>query len=601
MASVAANETASGPWRPGVDSTIPEAIRPLSTFLRAEATRTTPEAARELCDYTGLPRIDVVAFRPERLALHELLIRVTADLSVPDGTKIEDLGINFREMTRAILARSIVPRMAEVIAAYDAVRASISALVEREIGALFDGDTKANRRQAPWWRFLRAPAAAPSTGAEPAGEGAPNRELAVVADWDAKAHRASDAREAAAFRALARVASAVLVRHGRVWGSREMLASLAFDVACNECASGAIGRLIEPWIDEAVAAEGYRRLAPQRHPVVMNTKGASASGKSTLRPLQRRLAGELGVDWRDFALISPDIWRKQLLDYGSLGEHYKYAGAFTGEELRVIDQKLDRYMAEKAARRGMPHLLIDRFRFDSFAPDSDEAGSNLLTRFGDILYLFFMITPPASLVERAWIRGLEVGRYKAVDDTLAHGIEAYSGMPQFFFTWIDRHDKRVHFEFLDNSVRLPARPRTAAFGGNDTLNVLDVGALLDVERYRRVNVDALEPSALYLDRALLAPGRNTGFLRQCVTHFPNVNFAEQASGRIYLRVVDGKPAWIDREVFARALQNADARAAILDVLPSAADAASSASAPLYLRDIAGDEPIRTLGAWGDAR
>ena len=150
-------------------------------------------------------------------------------------------------------------------------------------------------------------------------------------------------------------------------------------------------------------------------------------------------------------------------------------------------------------------------------------------------------------------------------------------------------------------MRLPARPRTSAFGGNDTLNVLDVGGLLDVERYRRVNVDALEPAALYLDRALLAPERNTGFLRQCVAHFPNVNFAEQASGRIYLRVVDGKPAWIDREVFARALQNADARAAILDVLPSAADAASSASAPLYLRDIAGDEPIRTLGAWGDAR
>ena len=86
----------------------------------------------------------------------------------------------------------------------------------------------------------------------------------------------------------------------------------------------------------------------------------------------------------------------------------------------------------------MSHLLIDRFRFDSFAPDSDEAGSNLLTRFGRIIYLFFMITPPASLVERAWNRGLDVGRYKAVDDTLAHGVEAYSGMPELFFTWVQR-------------------------------------------------------------------------------------------------------------------------------------------------------------------
>ena len=119
----------------------------------------------------------------------------------------------------------------------------------------------------------------------------------------------------------------------------------------------------------------------------------------------------------------------------------------------------------------MAHLLIDRFRFDSFAPDSDEAGSNLLTRFGHSVYLFFVITPPELLVERAWKRGLEFGRYKAVDDTLAHSVEAYTGMPDVFFTWVRRTDKRIHFEFLDNTVRLGELPRTAAFGDNYTLNV----------------------------------------------------------------------------------------------------------------------------------
>ena len=116
----------------------------------------------------------------------------------------------------------------------------------------------------------------------------------------------------------------------------------------------------------------------------------------------------------------------------------------------------------------MTHLLIDRFRFDSFAPDSVEAGSNLLTRFGESAYLFFMITPPQQLVERAWKRGLEVGRYKAVDDTLAHAAEAYSGIPDVFFTWVRRGDKRIQFEFLDNTVRLGERPRTVAFGDNET-------------------------------------------------------------------------------------------------------------------------------------
>src|SRR5260370_10074053 len=99
-------------------------------------------------------------------------------------------------------------------------------------------------------------------------------------------------------------------------------------------------------------------------------------------------------------------------------------------------------MARKHRRGDMTHLLIDRFRFDSFATNSDEAGSNLLTRFGHTVYLFFMITPPELLVERAWKRGLQVGRYKAVDDTLAHSVEAYAGLPALFFTWVRRTDKQ---------------------------------------------------------------------------------------------------------------------------------------------------------------
>jgi hypothetical protein len=176
-------------------------------------------------------------------------------------------------------------------------------------------------------------------------------------------------------------------------------------------------------------------------------------------------------------------------------------------------------MAAKAARGHMTHLLIDRFRFDSFAPDSDEAGSNLLTRFGSTVYLFFMITPPASLVERAWGRGLEFGRYKAVEDTLAHGVEAYAGMPGIFFTWVRRADKRVHFEFLDNSVPMGERPRTVAFGWNEVFYVVDEEKLVDIERYRRVNIHARSPAELYPDPAVLAAERNRAFLDRCRAEF----------------------------------------------------------------------------------
>jgi hypothetical protein len=86
-------------------------------------------------------------------------------------------------------------------------------------------------------------------------------------------------------------------------------------------------------------------------------------------------------------------------------------------ELAIIDRKLDRYMTHKAKVGILPYLLIDRFRFDSFSNEPDEEdGSRLLTRFGSDVYMFFMVTPPEETIERAWKRGLQFGRYKAVDD-----------------------------------------------------------------------------------------------------------------------------------------------------------------------------------------
>jgi hypothetical protein len=318
-----------------------------------------------------------------------------------------------------------------------------------------------------------------------------------------------------------------------------------------------------------------------------------------LRPLQKKLTGDIGVQWSDFALISPDIWRKQLLDYASLGAAFRYAGAFTSDEVQIIDQKLDRYMASKNQRGEMSHLLIDRFRFDSFAPDSAEAGSNLLTRFGQTVYLFFVITPPEMLVERAWQRGLEFGRYKAVDDTLAHSVEAYSGMPNVFFTWVRRPDKRIQFEFLDNTVRLGERPRTAAFGDNETLNVLDVKAILDIDRYARIDVDATAAEFLYPDRTLLVPEKNVNFLKRCVGSFHRVNFAEQASGRVYLRIERGLPKLKDRAAFAAAMLSPDTLAAIRAVAPDAlSDSVPEATRAAYLTANQAHGPPPTLGEWG---
>ncbi len=595
MTEPAHADRAHGPWNPGIESQIPADLLPLATIFRSEHVRTTLADAQELADLTGLPLPDIVAFRPERLALHELLVRVTANVSVPDGEKIEDLGISFRAITRALLERHVAPRMDEIAAAYERVRRDAAAVIERELARLSAPPAPAQARADTGLvgRLLgRRPAPPPVATSAATPE-------TIVGEWDARARAGDNPVERAALRALARTVSALLVKHGELWGDRGVIARLATDLAANDAGGDAIGALVEPVVAAGALAEGYALLPRQDALVVMNTKGPSAAGKSTMRPLQKRLAGRIGVRWSDFALISPDIWRKQLLDYGSLGAAYKYAGAFTGEELRIVDQKLDRYMARKAQRGEMSHLLIDRFRFDSFAPDSDEAGSNLLTRFGQIVYLFFLVTPPAALVERAWLRGLDVGRYKAVDDTLAHAVEAYSGMPQLFFTWVARAEKRVHFEFLDNTAPRGAPPRTAAFGWNDALTILDVGILIDIERFRRLNIDARSPAELYADREIVAPENNTAFLSTCVARFREVTFADQATGRVYLRVERGVPVWADAEALQRALADPDTRAGLAAAVPAAMSVRASRTVPPDC--VAEAERQSTVGQWGPAQ
>ncbi len=70
-------ELADGPWNPGISSRLPARARPLATVF-ASANCTIPlSLIDERSDFTGIPPEDLAIFRPSRLALHELLIRVT--------------------------------------------------------------------------------------------------------------------------------------------------------------------------------------------------------------------------------------------------------------------------------------------------------------------------------------------------------------------------------------------------------------------------------------------------------------------------------------------------------------------------------------------
>jgi hypothetical protein len=265
----------------------------------------------------------------------------------------------------------------------------------------------------------------------------------------------------------------------------------------------------------------------------------------------------------------------------------------TGQELEIIDRKLDRHMEAKAARRALPHLLLDRFRFDSFDASRDSSKtSQLLTRFGDTVFLFFVITPPAETVERSWNRGLRTGRFKAVDDLLFHNIEAYAGMPNLFFPAVLSSSKTIHFEFLDNSVAYGERPRTIAFGRNGQMTILDLARLNDIDRFRNVNVAATRPEDVLPDTTK----DNFAFLGSCLRRIPDVILADHGTATVYGAARDGK--WIYRAP-ANALRldagGFDMRC--LDALGWGGAPGAGGLDPPRL-DVEAERRL-TLGAWGE--
>jgi hypothetical protein len=532
-------------WNPGLQSDIPSRLWPLVTVFREENAFVSYALAKELSDLTGLKPLDLIALRAERLVTHALLVRVTADLSVADGPSYEELGLNLRGMVEKINARHMRPKLPVFDQSLAVAKAKAHAFALHQLTLCLNEQEKTDTARSEkkpllqrWFGKAPAPAARSANTDE-------SPEISAINKWKQASLELETGLEKACFDALAKTVDSIVGHRGRMIPDHDLVAT----IVCNQVGNTHGAQLIDTLIDDiwhdAVGKEKFRALPAQSLPVIMNVKGASASGKSTIRPRQRELAGKLGIPWEDFALISPDYWRKYLLDYESLGEDYKYGAMLTGRELEIIDRKLDRYMAAKAAKGEMSHLLIDRFRFDSFTVDTDRtADSKLLSRFGDQVYLFFMITNPAETVARAWSRGLKTGRYKAVDDLLYHNVEAFTGMPSLFLSWVNSRDKRIHFEFLDNDVAEGQLPKTAAFGWNNSMTILDIQLFLNIDRFKRVNIAATQSDEIF-SAADLAVACNHEFITQCVQTVSEVRFADQDTAQVYAVTREGQLVWWD--------------------------------------------------------
>lgn len=548
-------------WNPGVGPGIPREFRTLETIFRPECALAVLEEIDELAALTGLPAEELAVFRPQRLALHEIIIRVTADIAVAEGEEEEDFGRNFRRIATRIHDAYVAPHLGEIEQAHAELGQRSDVLVREILAAsLFAPPPVA----APRGWFGRRRAEKPD-----AIESATEREYRIIVGYKTLGPASADPLRRAVFKSLYRVLGAMAGKRGRLGADQDLFARLVTRHVGNSHGSQLIGELIAPMVDAAIKGEGYTRVARREKPVLISLKGASAAGKSSLRPMLKQLMREQGIEPDGYATISPDVWRRLLLDYESLGPARKYAGHLTSRELMVIDGKLDRYIRNQADRAGaIPHLLVDRFRFDSFT--AEKVGRVLhdtYARHVDTMYMYFIITPPEETVERGWQRALQRGRYKAVEDFLAHGVEACRGMPKILFKWLASPRPDYRYVFLDNRVPKGSFPKTIARGDREGMVIYDPVALVDIERYQKIDIHARSPQEVYPPAAEMAVAANCGFLMECVRRIPRIEFVEPASGLAYLRLSRDRADILDAAVLGRMLVNAELAAALAVMAP----------------------------------
>ena len=100
----------------------------------------------------------------------------------------------------------------------------------------------------------------------------------------------------------------------------------------------------------------------------------------------------------------------------------------------------------------------------------------------------------------------------------------------------------------------------------------------------------------------MKPEHSTEFLLQCVRQLHEVTFADQATGRLYLRIEEGRPIWVDTDAMAAAVSEPHTRAAVLAVAPGVLDRSGSPRpTQQYVFDLLAPDRIRTLGSWGRER
>ena len=261
-------------WSPGIETEIPDQYRLLETIYDSKNVSSSIDEINALAQETGLSPEELVVFRPDRLALHELIVRVTADIVVLEGEHEEDLGIRFRSIANKIMDACLVPHLPEFDLTFQALYKKARSMVDKELSESLFTVLPASTKSKPsiLSRFFAAPKKQPRNL-----ESTQERQLRVISSFKEKGLNTDDPFESAVYRSLYRVLGSIVSTRGYLGKDQEMLIELITTHICSRYGSRLIGKQVDVWVKQAVKDEGYSLIPDAQKPILISLKGSSAA------------------------------------------------------------------------------------------------------------------------------------------------------------------------------------------------------------------------------------------------------------------------------------------------------------------------------------
>tara|TARA_B100000767_G_C19532261_1_gene437121 strand:+ start:232 stop:717 length:486 start_codon:yes stop_codon:yes gene_type:complete len=119
---------------------------------------TSYDEVEEIANLTGLKSEHLVGFTSWRLVMHELIVRVGANIHIPEAEHEEDLGINFRRITNDILYQHIAPLYDSIEAKFQNLSVSVKLEVDRLLAEEVMVEKKSTLAIKKWlWPWEKKP------------------------------------------------------------------------------------------------------------------------------------------------------------------------------------------------------------------------------------------------------------------------------------------------------------------------------------------------------------------------------------------------------------------------------------------------------------